>query len=156
MEKLTIRPAKRTDLPALLDMVQALARHHGDDSTATIDTLARDLFGSDRWARGLIACKGPDPLGYALLCPLLRAQYGQRGMDLHHLFVVGHTRRQGVGRALIAAAQTTAQTAGASYLSVGTHPNNLAAAAVYQASGFTPVPMPGLRFTLATPPARVG
>ena len=156
MEKLTIRPVKRADLPALLDMVQALARHHGDDPTATIDTLARDLLGRDRWAHALVACRGPDLLGYALLCPLMRAQYGQRGMDLHHLYVVGHNRRQGVGRALIAAARTTAQTAGASYLSVGTHPDNFAAAAVYQASGFTPVPMSGLRFTLATPPARVG
>ena len=153
MENLTIRPsirpARRADLPALLGMVQALARHHGDDPTATIDSLVRDLLGRDRWARGLVACKGPDLLGYALLCPLMRAQYGQRGMDLHHLFVVSHARGRGVGRALITAALATARSSGASYLSVGTHPDNLAAAKAYHSCGFTPVPMSGQRFTLA-------
>lgn len=156
MEMLTLRPVRRADLPALLSMVQALARHHGDDPRATVDTLARDLFGRDRWVRGLVACNGPVLLGYALLMPLLRAHYGQRGMDLHHLFVVDHARGRGVGRALIAAAHATARSAGASYLSVGTHPDNLFAAKVYLACGFAPVPIAGLRFTLGVEPARVG
>ena len=96
MENLIIRTVRRADLPRLLDMVQALARHHGDDPIATVGTLDRDLLGRDRIARGLVARTGPELLGYAILVPLLRVQYGQRGMDLHHLFVHGPARGKGV------------------------------------------------------------
>lgn len=148
MQKLTIRALRRADLPGVLAMLQALTRHHGDVPRATVDTLSRDLFDKDRPARGLVACGGPDLLGYALLAPLLRAQYGQRGMDLHHLFVVENARGRGIGRALIAAAQDAARTFGASYLSVGTHPDNPAAAQVYLACGFTMLPLAGTRFSV--------
>ena len=156
MTKLIIRPARRADLPDVLAMVQALARHHGDTPTATVDTLARDLFGRNRWVRGIVACLGPDLMGYALLAPLLRAQFGQRGMDMHHLFVADRARGQGIGRALIDAARKTAQATGASYLSVGTHPDNQAAARVYLACDFVPVPLAGTRFTIIIQPAKVG
>jgi GNAT superfamily N-acetyltransferase len=156
MEKLIIRPVRRADLPDVLTMVHALARHHDDTPTATVDTLARDLFGRNRWARGIVARLGPDLTGYAVLAPLLRAQYGQRGMDLHHLFVKDHARGQGIGRALIDAACKVAQESGASYLSVGTHPDNHAAAQTYLACGFGPVPLAGQRFTIIIQPAKVG
>ena len=156
MENLIIRTVRRADLPGLLDMVQALARHHGDDPIATVDTLDRDLLGRDRIARGLVARAGPELLGYAILVPLLRVQYGQRGLDLHHLFVHGPARGKGVGRALINAARHSARAAGASTLSVGTHPDNLAAAQVYLACGFTPVPLSGSRFTVGIEPSGVG
>ncbi len=156
MENLKVRRVRRADLPVLLGMVQALALHHGDQSVVTLGALARDLLGRAPWARGLVASAGTKLLGYAILAPLLRAQYGQRGMDLHHLYVVEPARGQGAGRALIAAAQAEARDAGAAYLSVGTHPANHAAAAAYLACDFTQVPVAGLRFTMAIEPGRVG
>lgn len=127
-----IRPATPDDLPDLLDMVTALAAHHGDPCRATLDSLTRDLMGGD-WARALIA-----PQGYATLIPRASLQNGTRGMDMHHLFVRPAARGTGLGRALVTACIDHCRTIGCTFLLVGTHPDNTRAQSFYRALGFQP------------------
>lgn len=137
-----IRPIEETDLPQVLEMIHALAAHHGDAATLTADALRRDAFGPHAWVRILVA---PEK-GYAALCPLTQLQYGVRGMDLHHLYVTPQARGQGVGRALIRAAVALSKELRCRYLMVGTDPDNVQAQAVYRAVGFEDRPSGGPRF----------
>lgn len=147
MTDLTLRRVEARDLPALLEMVRALALHHGDPPECTEAALARDVLGPAPWLQVLVAQR--DGLeGYAAMCPLAQLQYGVRGMDMHHLFVVPYARGQGVGRALIDGAVKLARGQGCRYVTVGTHPDNRPAAAVYRAAGFDDLPPPGPRFRI--------
>lgn len=142
-----IRPARIEDIPALLEMVAALAAHHGDPSHATEASLRRDLFGSPDWGRALIAEAGGRALGYAALIPRASLQNGTRGMDLHHLFVAEEARGRGVGRALIGAAEAELRALGGSFLLVGTAPGKRAAQEIYRHCGFVERAPGGVQFS---------
>ena len=168
MEDLLIRPAVEADLPALLALVQALTRHHADAPRVTLATLKRDVFGAAPWFQVLVAEAGAVAgaaavagaeagaeaetgaarlVGYAALLPLARLGYGERGMDLHHLFVVEAAQRGGVGQALVRASEALARGLGCSYLIIGTHPGNRAAQEYYQRIGYDPIGTTSVRFT---------
>ncbi len=136
MQVRLITPA---DIPALLPMVQALAAHHGDAPMADATSLARDLFGAPQWAQGLLA-EEEGTIGYALLLPLMRAHLGQRGMDIHHLFVAERARGRGIGTLLLNAARAHAVTLGCSYLTVSTQEQNAEARDFYVQNGFFTAP----------------
>ena len=144
----TIEPATKADLPAILDMVQALATHHDDTAAVTLATLTRDILGTPAWALTLVARDKSRPIGYATLCPLIQLQWGVRGMEMHHLFVLQDWRGRGIGQRLIKAAMRTATDMGCAYMTVGTHPDNRPAQRLYQAAGFTPLPDRGPRFSI--------
>lgn len=141
-----IRPATPADLPQLCKMVHALAEYHGDTATATVAQLQRDLFGAAPWLHALVFQAGRRLLGYAALTQLARVQYGQRGMDLHHLYVCSDARGDGIGKALLAASLEYARSKTASYVTVSTLPGNDIAKAFYLAQGFEPAPVSGLRY----------
>ena len=127
-------------------MVQALAAHHGDASQITEAALARDLFAPQPWLQALVV-EGPTHLmGYAALTQLARLQYGQRGFDIHHLFVVADHRGRGLGKALITAILDHARAQACSYVTVSALQGNLPARAFYAAQGFQDAPVKGLRF----------
>lgn len=146
---LTIRHAKRHDLPELNAMIAALAAHHHDASAMTPDILERDLFGDRPWITALVADTGSELIGYAILVPLYRAQEGARGMDLHHLFVRDGQRGHGIGQHLVARARDIARTAGCGYLSVSATTGNSAAHRFYEYMEFKPRPVTGMRYTQA-------
>lgn len=148
MTDLTLRPIEPRDLRHVHAMVQALAAHHGDACTLTEDALARDALSDPPWLRVIVAERDGVLVGYAALCPLAQLHFGVRGMDMHHLFVVEHARGTGVGRALIDASLAHCRDEGCRYMTVGTHPDNAAAAAVYRAAGFEDLPPPGPRFRM--------
>ncbi|MEH6520283.1 GNAT family N-acetyltransferase [Sulfitobacter sp.] len=139
-----IRPIIEADILDVLPMIQALATHHGDKAAITVDELRRDALGPSPWVRVLVA----EGLGYAALCPLSQLQFGVRGMDLHHIFVVESARGRGVGRALIDAAIACAKAEGARYLTVGTHPENVHAQDIYRSAGFEEFNAAGVRFRM--------
>ncbi len=145
---LTLRSADLGDVPRLCAMIHALARHHGDTPTVTEATLHRDLFGPSPRGRALVAELAGQAVGYALLVPVWQAQTATRRVDLQHLFVEAEVRGQGIGRALVAAAREEARESGAQRLTVGTHPDNARAAALYQALDFAETPVAGRRFAL--------
>ncbi|MDB5660302.1 MAG: hypothetical protein JWS10_2917 [Cypionkella sp.] len=143
-----IRAATPADLPQLCTMVHALADYHGDTATATVADLRRDLFGATPWLHALVFAEPRRLLGYAALTQLARVQYGQRGMDLHHLYVCTDYRGDGIGKALLAATLDYARHNNASYVTVTTLPGNAIAQAFYLAQGFQPAPTTGLRYAL--------
>ena len=132
----TIRPATPDDIPDLIALIAALARHHDDEASVTTATLTRDAFGANRFLHILIAESAGQPVGYAALLSLARLQYGQRGMDLHHLFVTDRCRGQGIGKQLLQAALNFSRDLDASYVVVGTHPENRKAQDFYLKCGF--------------------
>ena len=146
-EGVLIRKAESADAPELLTLAKALTRHHGDVPRLTLERLERDFFGPVPWFHGLVAQSGAGLIGYAALLPLARLGYGERGMDLHHLFVTEAARRFGVGTALLRAAETLAHDIGCSYLIIGTHPGNWPAHEYYQRLGYDPMPNTAVRFT---------
>lgn len=137
MSNLIIRPVRRADLDALQKMITALAAHHGDNATLSLDHLHRDIFGAQPWIHVSVACIAEKIIGYHALCPLVKLQYCRRGMDMHHLFVSADHRGKGVGRRLIEDAVARALALDCFYLTVGTAPGNTAAQAAYLACGFT-------------------
>ena len=144
-----IRKARETDVAAVLAMVGQLARHHGDEPRASSAGLERDLFGPAPWVTALVAEQGTSLLGYAILCRTYRAHSGERGVDLHHLFVLERARNSGLGRCLVEAALDEAKLWGCTFVTVGTRPENLAAQPFYEKLGFERAPQGGPRFRTA-------
>lgn len=142
----SIRHARPDDLPQLSAMIADLAAHHGDASAMTEQTLKRDLFGPMPWITALVADGGDALIGYAILVPLYRATDGQRGMDLHHLYVRDGQRSNGIGQHLVARARDVALKAGCDYLSVSATTGNVAAHRFYEHMDFAPRPVTGMRF----------
>lgn len=145
----TIRAAKPRDLPELSEMIALLAAHHNDAAAMTPQALERDLFGETPWISALVADSGAGLIGYAILVPLYRAQEGQRGMDLHHLFVRDGHRGHGIGQHLVARAREIARNAGCGYLSVSAATGNFAAHRFYEQMDFKPRPVTGMRYMQA-------
>ncbi len=133
-----IRALEQSDLTALLAMVVALTKHHGDEARLTPESLARDFFGPVAWYHGQVAVRGPQVVGYAATLPLGRLGDGARGLELHHLFVEPTARHQGVGRQLVRAVETLGRNLGCTYVMIGTHPDNHAAQGYYQHLGYAP------------------
>lgn len=145
----SVRRAQKADLFALAGMVEALAAHHGDKATNNATTLDRDLFGELPFATAFVAETGGELIGYALLYPVYRATEGERGMELHHLFVKDGHRGEGIGRHLIDRAKAFARTLGCTSLSLGAATGNFAAYKYYQGLGFKAYPATGMRFRAA-------
>jgi len=145
---LTCRAARRDDIPALLAMIGELAAFHGDTPTIDAATLERDAFGADRWVEALVGEHDGQLVAYAVLCSIYRAQLGQRGIDLHHLFVAAPWRGKGVGRQMMDAVAQRARTRGCAYMVVGTAADNVAAHRFYDSLGLERAIGGGPRFRL--------
>lgn len=148
-EEVKIRPARQRDAAALVPMITALAVHHGDVAACSVEQLHGDLFGRRRWARAIVATVERRLVGYAILMPLFRAHFGQRGLEIHHLFVEEAFRARGVGQALIAFCIDYARANGCAYVAVGTAAENHRAQGYYQRLGFVPRTKIGPNFTMA-------
>ncbi len=143
-----IRAAKPDDMPHLIDIIGQMAAHLGDAARADADSLMRDVFGPQAFAEVLLADTPSGPVGYALLLPLMRAHLGQRGMDLHHLFVRADARGAGVGTALLRAVRAHALARGCSYLTVSTQIDAAAARDFYIQRGFIHAPPAPSRYAM--------
>lgn len=130
------RDAQLADVSGVVAMVGTLAAYHGDEPSLTADTLERDAFGERPWITLIVADVDGELAGYAALCGLIQLQFGARGVDMHHLFVTEHFRGRGVGRALVEACKVKARELSCLYMAVGTHPDNQAAQAFYEAQAF--------------------
>ncbi len=148
MTLVTIRHAQPRDLQHLLKMIQALAYFHGDLPKLTLQTLEKTLFSPAPAMSALVAESDDKLVGYATLYPLFQLHFGILGRELHHMFVEADIRGQGIGRALIEASIADAKSYGCSYLSVGTHPDNIAAQDMYLAKGFEAASIAGPRFRM--------
>ncbi|ALI54312.1 GNAT family N-acetyltransferase [Celeribacter marinus] len=146
---ITIRPALWADKSRLLAMIGDLSRHHGEAATLDLPALVHLLKADMPWLKLLVAEQDGQLVGYAGVTGGMRLQFGERVMDLHHLFVDEAHRGRGIGRALINASHDLARTLGCGRITVGTMTTNIAAQKAYVACGFVPVPMTGKRFSMA-------
>ena len=147
--ELTIRDARRSDRARIVELVGAIAEHHGDVARLTEEQLARDAFSSAPWVYLLVAETADGRIvGYAALCPLLHLQFGARSLDLHHLFVEPGFRRKGVGAVLIEGVKRKATALDCVQIYVGALLENTDAQAFYIAQGFEPRPSATPRFRL--------
>lgn len=145
----SIRHAEPRDIPVLIDLILGLCRHHGDDSFASAESLTDALFGPERFVTGLLAETEDGPIAYALMFPVYRAHFGQKGMDLHHIFVDPNKRALGVGKAMMAKATAIARSWGCGYLTLIAADENLKAQEFYERLGLERVEgHHGVRFSL--------
>ena len=101
----TIRPATPADVPMLLGLIKELAEYErlADHVVATEELLMEALFGERPAAEALIAELGSEPAGYAIFFPTFSTFLAIQGVWLEDLFVRPSARKNGVGRALLAA-----------------------------------------------------
>ena len=102
---LVIRAADPGDVPLLMRLILELAEYErlADQVRATDELLERALFGERPAAEALIAELAGEPAGYALFFPTFSTFLAIQGVWLEDLFVRPVFRRNGVGRALLAA-----------------------------------------------------
>jgi N-acetylglutamate synthase-like GNAT family acetyltransferase len=133
---ITIRPARRSDCRAVARMIEELAKHHGDVPLISEDALRASVFTTEPWLTILVAEREERLVGYAGLVRGFKLHFGQRTLDLHHLYIAPNMRGKGVGRQLIDASVGTARALDCSELTVGTQSHNTAAQNAYSACGF--------------------
>jgi GNAT superfamily N-acetyltransferase len=148
MSHVRIRPLAAADLPVAVAMIGALAEHHGDVPRVTADTLARDALGPAPWIHLVLAEIDGQVAGYMALKRLAWLHYGDRGLEIYHLYVLPERRGHGVGKALIAHAVSEALQLGCVEVKVGTHPGNAGAGQYYLSQGFVAQQTGGERFRL--------
>jgi GNAT superfamily N-acetyltransferase len=100
---LTIRPAERSDVPVIAELIRGLARFEKleHEVTMTEDRLAANLFGDRRYAETLIAEDDGAPVGFALFFHNFSTFLARPGIYLEDLFVIPERRGRGIGRALL-------------------------------------------------------
>ena len=132
-----IRQACAADLDALTALFDGYRIFYGQPS----DPAGARAFLAERLERQqstILLALGDDgaPLGFTQLYPSFTSIGMQRIFILNDLFVVPEARRQGVGKALLAAAAQHGRAQGAARLTLSTARDNRTAQRVYEASGW--------------------
>ncbi len=103
MDKLTIRPARPNDIPALLGMIRELAdfENLSDQVVATAADYQESLFGEKPAAEALIAEVDSEPVAYAIFFRTFSTFLGKAGLWLEDLYVKPDFRKRGIGKTLL-------------------------------------------------------
>ena len=137
---ITIRAARREDLPALTSLLIAQLRDHGNDvPDAALAAAARGMLERPQRGQFLLACDGVTAVGLAALSYLWTLEHGGWVAWLDELYVVPDRRDAGIGAALLAAAVAAAQAAGAHAVDLEIDAGHERVAALYRRNGFTPL-----------------
>jgi GNAT superfamily N-acetyltransferase len=107
-----VRPARRADVPAMVELVRALADYERAADQVEVDDgqLAEVLFGDTPMVFAHVAEHGAAVVGMAIWFVNFSTWTGRHGIYLEDLFVHPAARRRGAGRALLT---TLAQVAAA-------------------------------------------
>ena len=101
---ITLRPARREDVPAILALIRGLADYEKLSHKVEADeaTLAATLFGERPHAEVVIAEADGTAAGFALFFPTYSTFLARPGLYLEDLFVEPQLRGLGIGRRLMA------------------------------------------------------
>jgi GNAT superfamily N-acetyltransferase len=101
----TIVPAIESDVPAIYQLVTALAEYErlAHEVVSTEDDIRRSLFGPRPYAEVLLAKSDAKTIGFALFFHNYSTFLGRPGIYLEDLFVLPEWRAQGIGRQLLVA-----------------------------------------------------
>lgn len=134
--EVVVRPMEARDLAAVVGLVRMMAEFHGSGFRLTEAILERDALGDGPWLRVVVAEYRKELIGYMALCPQVKLQFGARGMNLHHMYILRDFRERGVLEMLFAASAEIAVNLGCQYLTGGTHPANRRSQAALVKLGF--------------------
>jgi len=103
MPKLRIVPATEVDVPAILELIRALAEYEklSHKVTATEELLRETLFGAKPAAETLLAYWDGECAGFAVFFQNYSTFLAKPGLFLEDLFVKPHLRGKGIGIALL-------------------------------------------------------
>ncbi|MEL6382422.1 MAG: GNAT family N-acetyltransferase [Cyanobacteria bacterium J06626_18] len=102
---ITITPATPEDVPALFQLVMALADYEklSHEVSGTPEDLAQHLFGDRPHAEAILAWVEGKPVGFALFFHNFSTFLMKPGIYLEDLFVMPDYRGYGIGKALLRA-----------------------------------------------------
>jgi ribosomal protein S18 acetylase RimI-like enzyme len=131
---IVVRFARRVDAPAIAALARAFTKAEGGgpNPMSAAAVLARG-FGRARLFRLLVALDDGAIVGYALVYPGYDAGEDSPGLHLSDLIVARGARRNGVGRALMAAVMREATAIDAGWITWFVRPRNRGARAFYRA-----------------------
>lgn len=100
-----ITPATPADVPALFQLVTALAEYEklSHEVTGTPEDLARHLFSDRPYIEAILARVEDTPVGFALFFHNFSTFLMKPGIYLEDLFVLSEYRGQGIGKLLLQA-----------------------------------------------------
>ena len=103
MDDITIVPARESDVPVILGLINGLADYErlSHEVVATEERLRESLFGPHPAAEVVLARAGNEPVGFALFFHNYSTFLARRGLYLEDLFVVPAWRGRGVGAKLL-------------------------------------------------------
>jgi GNAT superfamily N-acetyltransferase len=109
-DTITIRPAGRDDVSAVLEFIRDLARYEKleHEVSASEAELSEVLFGERRYAEVVFACSAGRPVGFALFFHNFSTFKGRPGIYLEDLYVRPEARGRGIGKQLLAYLARTA------------------------------------------------
>jgi GNAT superfamily N-acetyltransferase len=109
-DNITIRPAARHEMPEVLAFIRELAVYERleHEVVASVADLAAALFGPQRYAEVVFACRDGVPVGFALFFHNFSTFVGKPGIYLEDLFVRPAARGHGIGKRLLAWLAATA------------------------------------------------
>ena len=137
---MTIRTARRSDVPLILALIRELAAYEklSEDAVATEQALAATLFGPNPAAEVLIAELDGEAVAFALFFPNYSTFLGKAGIYLEDLFVRPGARGRGIGRALLGRLAAIARERGCGRLEWAVLDWNESAIGFYEKLGAAP------------------
>lgn len=132
-----IRPFRRKDAPQIARMMRKLAAFHGDTAKATTKDFIKCCSGRQKTTHAWLAWRENEAAGFLIAYDRMNFVSGQKTRVVDLLYVEETARRQGIGKALLAAAAKDALKRDCASFLVTAHPANAIAKGFYKTLGLS-------------------